>query len=326
MPLLEVNTVSKSFPLGGGLFRKPVLWARAVNQVSFSLSRGENLGLVGESGCGKSTLGRILLGLIKPDSGSVMFEHQDLHRLDKKALNQVRQKMQLIFQDPYSSLDPRMKVETIITEPLRASSDFSAGQRRDTAAELLKKVGLNPEDLQKYPHEFSGGQRQRIGIARSLSVQPKLLVADEPVSALDVSIQAQIINLLQDLKSELNLAFLFIAHDLSVVDHFCDRIAVMYLGQIVESAPAHIFSASPGHPYSEALLSAVPLPEPGLGLQPKLMEGEVPDPVNPPPGCPFHPRCLYQRPRCRQEPPELVEIDANHFVACWETHQIKGRP
>ncbi len=317
MALLEVQNISKYFPLGGGLISKPKAWARAVNAVSFSLSRGETLGLVGESGCGKSTLGRILLGLIKPDNGSVIFENQDLHRLKKSELKLLRQKMQLIFQDPYSSLDPRMKVETIITEPLRASSDLNRSQRRRMAAELLEKVGLNPEDLHKYPHEFSGGQRQRIGIARSLSVRPKLIVADEPVSALDVSIQAQIINLLQDLKAELKLSFIFIAHDLSVVDHFCDRIAVMYLGQIVEKAPANLFSANPGHPYSEALLSAVPLPEPGLGLQPELMQGEVPDPVNPPPGCPFHPRCVHQIPKCRRESPKLTEVEADHFIACW---------
>ena len=319
MPLLEVHNVTKYFPLGGGLFSKPKAWARAVNQVSFSLASGETLGLVGESGCGKSTLGRMLLGLIKPDSGSVLFQNQDLHSLEKKALKRLRQQMQLIFQDPYSSLDPRMKVETIITEPLRASTGLTGTQRRRRAARLLEKVGLQAEDLHKYPHEFSGGQRQRIGIARSLSVQPKLIVADEPVSALDVSIQAQIINLLQDLKTELELSFVFIAHDLSVVDHFCDRIAVMYLGQIVESAPASLFSANPGHPYSEALLSAVPLPEPGLGLQPELMEGEVPDPVNPPAGCPFHPRCVHQIPQCRQESPALSEIEAGHFIACWKT-------
>jgi len=319
MTLLEVQNVTKYFPLGGGLFSKPKAWARAVNRVTFSLAGGETLGLVGESGCGKSTLGRMLLGLIKPDTGCVLFDNQDLHGLQKKELKRLRQQMQLIFQDPYSSLDPRMKVETIITEPLRASSDLTGMQRRRRAARLLEKVGLQAEDLHKYPHEFSGGQRQRIGIARSLSVQPKLIVADEPVSALDVSIQAQIINLLQDLKTELELSFVFIAHDLSVVDHFCDRIAVMYLGQIVESAPANLFSANPGHPYSEALLSAVPLPEPGLGLQPKLMEGEVPDPVNPPAGCPFHPRCVHQIPQCRRESPGLSEIEAGHFIACWRT-------
>ncbi|MFW6055105.1 MAG: ABC transporter ATP-binding protein [Thermodesulfobacteriota bacterium] len=318
MSLLQVNSVSKHFPLGGGLLTKPRSWIRAVNSVSFDLSRGEILGLVGESGCGKSTLGRILLGLIKPDSGSVLFQGRDLYSLSKKELTLLRRKMQLIFQDPYSSLDPRMRVESIITEPLRVDPELSADNRRKLAAELLKKVGLNSEDLKKYPHEFSGGQRQRIGIARSLSVRPELIVADEPVSALDVSIQAQIINLLQDIKDEFDLSFIFIAHDLSVVDHFCDRIAVMYLGQIVESAPAAVFAVNPGHPYTEALLSAVPLPEPGLGIQPELMEGEVPDPSCPPPGCPFHPRCGHQVDRCRQQSPELTEIDENHFVACWQ--------
>ncbi len=318
MPLLQVTNVSKHFPLGGGLFTKPRSWIRAVNSVSFSLAKGETLGLVGESGCGKSTLGRILLGLIKPDSGSVLFQGQDLYSLEKQKMTLLRRKMQLIFQDPYSSLDPRMRVESIITEPLRVNPDVNADKRGEVAAELLKKVGLNPEDRKKYPHEFSGGQRQRIGIARSLSVQPELIVADEPVSALDVSIQAQIINLLQDVKDEFDLSFIFIAHDLSVVDHFCDRIAVMYLGQIVESAPAAVFAFNPGHPYTQALLSAVPLPEPGLGIQPELMEGEVPDPVAPPPGCPFHPRCGCHIEKCRQLSPELTEIDANHFVACWQ--------
>jgi len=316
-PLLNVVDLVKQFPLGGGILAKPRAWIKAVDGVSFAVSRGESFGLVGESGCGKTTLGRLVLRLIEPSSGRVEIAGRDIMALNRSEMGALRRKMQIIFQDPYSSLDPRMKVEGIITEPLRASQQLSKKNRREVAAELLEKVGLRRIDLDKYPHEFSGGQRQRIGIARALCVRPELIVADEPVSALDVSIQAQVINLLEDLKAEFNLSYVFISHDLSVVQYICDRIAVMYLGGIVELASTRDFSVSTRHPYTEALLKSVPLPDPHRRTEPFAMEGDVPNPIEPPTGCPFHPRCLYRFDRCSLGKPPLIEAAPDHLVACW---------
>ena len=315
--LLEVHEIVKHFPLGGGMFKKPHSWVKAVNGVSFNVKRGESFGVVGESGCGKTTLGRLIIGLIKPSSGRIEFDGQDFSGLSNVEMRSVRRRMQIIFQDPYSSLDPRMKVISIITEPMRPAKDVSRRNRRDTAAELLKRVGLRPEDLDKYPHEFSGGQRQRIGIARSLCVRPELIVADEPVSALDVSIQAQVINLMEELKEDFNLSYIFISHDLSVVNHVCNRIAVMYLGSIVELAPSNYFTTAPRHPYTRALLTAVPQPDPHKSDRPSPMEGDVSSPIDLPSGCTFHPRCQYVFDKCKREKPPLLQAGQDHYVACW---------
>jgi oligopeptide/dipeptide ABC transporter ATP-binding protein len=322
-PLLNIVDLVKHFPLGGGIMTKPRSWVKAVDGVSFHVFRGESFGLVGESGCGKTTIGRLILRLIEPSDGRVEFEGQNLFSLSRAELMPLRRRMQIIFQDPYSSLDPRMRIDAIITEPLRAIRRLTRVQQQETAAELLEKVGLQKADLDKYPHEFSGGQRQRIGIARALCVRPELIVADEPVSALDVSIQAQVINLMQELKDEFNLSYVFISHDLSVVGHICDRIAVMYLGKIVELAGNDDFSSSPRHPYTRALLQAVPLPDPHRRTEPFAMEGDVPNPIDPPTGCSFHPRCPYKFDRCTVETPHLVEAAAGHYVACW-LNQGKG--
>jgi oligopeptide/dipeptide ABC transporter ATP-binding protein len=322
-PLLNIVDLVKHFPLGGGVLTKPKGWVKAVDGVSFEVLRGESFGLVGESGCGKTTLGRLILRLIEPTEGRIELEGQNLFSLSRAQLMPLRRRMQIIFQDPYSSLDPRMKVAAIITEPLRAIQNLTRAQQQATAAELLEKVGLQKADLDKYPHEFSGGQRQRIGIARSLCVRPELIVADEPVSALDVSIQAQVINLMQELKDEFKLSYVFISHDLSVVAHICDRIGVMYLGKIVELAGKDDFSRSPRHPYTRALLQAVPLPDPHRRTETFAMEGDVPNPIDPPGGCSFHPRCPYRFNRCMVETPRLVEAAAGHWVNCW-LNQSRG--
>jgi len=317
VPLLKVSELVKEFPLGKGMISKPRTTLRAVDDVSFTISHGETFGLVGESGCGKTTLGRLILRLIEPSRGEIEFNGQNIQTLGSKEMRLLRRRMQIIFQDPYSSLDPIMKVGAIVSEPLGALGNFSKADRREIAGRLVEKVGLRSSDLDKYPHEFSGGQRQRIGIARALCVGPELIVADEPVSALDVSIQAQVINLMEDLKEEFKLSYVFISHDLSVVEHVSDRIAVMYFGTIVELAPAGHFSAKPRHPYTEALLKAVPVPDPHQKTEPFPMQGDVPSPVNPPPGCAFNPRCSYAFDRCRIERPPLAAASPQHLVACW---------
>ena len=315
--LITVTNLTKHFPLGGGLFAKPKYWVKAVNGVSFTVDKHESFGIVGESGCGKTTLGQMIVRLLEPTGGKIFFKESDITHLNRRLLQPFRQKLQIIFQDPYSSLDPRMTVASIVAEPLFAQGKPSKDQARQVAASLMKKVGLRPEDLNKYPHEFSGGQRQRIGIARALCVRPELIVADEPVSALDVSIQAQVINLLEDLKEDFDLSYVLISHDISVVEHICDRVAVMYLGAIVEIAPTVELISNRRHPYSVALLEAIPQPDPHRRIRPLAMEGDVPNPIAPPPGCPFHPRCLHVFDRCRTDEPALTDITDGHAVACW---------
>ena len=317
-PLLSVRQLVKHFPIKGGLLGRVVDRVHAVDGVSFELAAGETLGVVGESGCGKSTTGRCILRLIEPTSGEVWFEGRNVTAMGKQALRAVARDMQIIFQDPYASLNPRMTVASIIGEALIIHK-LTTGRRayEDRIVELLETVGLTADHLRRYPHEFSGGQRQRIGIARALAVSPKLLVCDEAVSALDVSIQAQVINLLEDLQAKFNLTYLFIAHDLSVVEHISDRVAVMYLGRIVEIAPARELYIQPLHPYTEALLSAVPIPDPTVRRKRIMLQGDVPSPIHPPTGCHFHTRCpMAQNPLGSTESPTLKQTTDGHWVAC----------
>ena len=324
-PLLEVRNLKKYFPIKGGIFSKTVGHVQAVDGISFSLLPGETVGLVGESGCGKSTAARAILRLIEPSSGEVFFEGEDILKLGKKPMRSLRRQMQIIFQDPYASLNPRMTVASIVGEPLEIHKIAKGREKEEKVANILEKVGLRPEHMRRYPHEFSGGQRQRIGIARALALNPKLIIGDEPVSALDVSIQAQVINLLEDLQQEFNLTYLIIAHDLSVVEHISDRVAVMYLGKIVEMSTDRELYQNPSHPYTEALLSAVPRPDPTIKKQRIILPGDVPSPINPPSGCRFHTRCLYAKADCKTVEPALQDIGGGHYVAChyWKEVQAK---
>jgi oligopeptide transport system ATP-binding protein len=309
--LLRVRGLFKHFPLQGS---DEVV--RAVDGVTFEIFRGETLGLVGESGCGKSTVGRCLLRLIEPTRGEINFDGRDVRALGGDELRRLRREMQIIFQDPYASLNPRLRVRDIVSEPLVVHGLGDKEERRERVADLLRKVGLDPDYMNRYPHEFSGGQRQRIGIARALALNPKLIVADEPVSALDVSVQAQVINLLEDLQGEFELTYLFISHGLAVVEHISDRVAVMYLGRIVEVAPAEELYANPLHPYTRALLSAIPIPDPTRKRDRIVLKGDVPTPINPPQGCRFHTRCPEAVPECAQIDPDLREVAPGHTVAC----------
>jgi len=315
-PALEVRDLKKHFPVKKGLLQKTVGHVYAVDGVSFSIREGETLGLVGESGCGKSTVGRAILRLVEPTSGSIKIEGQEITGLSKKELRPYRREMQIIFQDPFSSLDPRMSAGDIVGEPLKVHGVGNATERRQRVAELFARVGLRQAQMDNFPHQFSGGQRQRIGIARALALNPKLIIGDEPVSALDVSIQAQVINLLMDLQQELGLGYLFISHNLAVVEHISHYIAVMYLGRIVEYADKRTIFTKPRHPYTEALLSAVPVPDPAIKRKKVVLEGDVPSPMKPPSGCHFHTRCPIAQARCKVESPVLRDVGGGQKVSC----------
>jgi oligopeptide/dipeptide ABC transporter ATP-binding protein len=315
-PLLEVKDLKKHYPIKKGLFGKQVGAVKAVDGVSFSIQPGETLGIVGESGCGKSTTGRTILRLIEPTAGEVLFDGQDIRKLPPDEMRKFRTNMQIVFQDPYASLDPRWTVQRTLEEPLRTHLKLSEAEIKDRIAELMSVVGLAPYHASRFPHEFSGGQRQRIGIARALALRPKFVVCDEPVSALDVSIQAQVLNLMQDLQSQFSLTYMFISHDLSVVKFICDRVGVMYLGRMVEMAPTAEMFAEPLHPYTKALMSAVPVPDPEAARERIVLTGDVPNPQSPPTGCTFHTRCPYVMDSCRQAVPEWREVSPGRHVAC----------
>ena len=314
--LIEVNNLVKYFPVRAGLLQRVKAWVKAVDDVSFFINEGETFGLVGESGCGKTTVGRTILRLVPHTSGEVLFDGQNVFDVDGGDLKKMRRDMQIIFQDPYSSLDPRLPIGESISEGLRVHTDKGGQERYEIVAEMLTRVGMRADHARRYPHEFSGGQRQRIGIARALALQPKFIVCDEPVSALDVSIQAQVLNILRQLQRDFGLTYLFIAHNLSVVEHFSERVGVMYLGKMVEMAPRDLLYADPLHPYTQALMSAIPVPDPTVRRQRILLEGDVPSPLNPPPGCRFHTRCPLAFDLCRQEEPPFKDYGGGHFAAC----------
>ena len=315
MEMLKVNNLSMHFPIYGGVLRRQVGKIHAVNDVSFSVKKGETLGLVGESGCGKSTLGRTLLRLYKATSGSIIYNNLDINSIRYKQLKSIRKDMQIIFQDPFASLDPRMTVGDILSEPFRIHK-IKLSDDRTEVRDLLSKVGMLPDAINRYPHEFSGGQRQRIGIARAIALNPQLIIADEPVSALDVSIQSQILNLLKDLQVKLKLTYIFIAHNLAVVKHMSDKIAVMYLGRIIEVGKADVLYRDAKHPYTKALITAIPTPDPEINKTKTVLEGDVPSPINPPKGCAFHPRCPIAEDICKKDIPRLINLNQEHSVAC----------
>ncbi|HRQ33496.1 MAG: dipeptide ABC transporter ATP-binding protein [Anaerolineales bacterium] len=323
--LVEVNNLVKYFPVRAGLLQRVVNYVKAVDDVSFAVKKGETLGMVGESGCGKTTVGRTVLRLIEPTSGSVKFNGKNIFTMKQRELKKVRRDIQIIFQDPYASLDPRLPIGESVMEGLHIHQIGTRRDRVDIMLETLKKVGLESYHARRYPHEFSGGQRQRIGIARALALRPQFIICDEPVSALDVSIQSQVLNILKDLQTEFGLTYLFIAHNLSVVEHISDRVAVMYLGKMMELTTREELFRNPLHPYTQALMSAIPVPNPHLRRERVILTGDVPSPLNPPKGCRFHPRCPVAIAKCSQEEPQLKELLPDHWVACWVAEQNIGK-